>query len=154
MKLTRTEFLAGIVGIGLASAAAPACGPGDPDRSDGGAGDGGTGDGGTGDGGAGDGGTGDGGTGDGGTGDGGTSDGGIRSCSPTIGGNHGHVLVVPPEDVQAGQERTYDIQGGSAHNHRVTLTSANFATLAGGGTITVSSSNDAFHQHSVTVRCA
>lgn len=76
-------------------------------------------------------------------------DGGVVEIS----GNHGHVLAVSVADIEAGVDRTYDIQGDSAHNHTVTLTAAHFAMLADGASIQVTSSN-AGHVHSVTVSCA
>jgi hypothetical protein len=78
---------------------------------------------------------------------------GCTAPGVTIGTNHGHVLVVPPADVTAGVDRTYDIQGSSRHAHSVTISAANFATLAGGGTVMVTSTNGAAHTHAVTVVC-
>ncbi|MGI9546331.1 MAG: hypothetical protein ACR2MM_03775 [Flavobacteriaceae bacterium] len=72
----------------------------------------------------------------------------------TIGANHGHTLIVANADIQAGAERTYSIQGSSAHDHSITLTAANFSNLQNNDSITVSSTNDDGHTHSVTVRCA
>jgi hypothetical protein len=84
------------------------------------------------------------------------TDAGSAGCAApgvTIGTNHGHVLTVPPADVAAGADQTYDIRGTSGHTHSVTITAANFATLAGGGTVMVTSSNGAAHTHAVTVIC-
>lgn len=123
MKLTRKEFLAGVVGTAAVATFLPGCGPG-PGGNDGGT-------------------------------DGGTGDGGNPNCAPpTIAGNHGHTLVVTRDEVQAGQERTYSIRGNSSHDHQVTISAADFATLGRGGSITVASSNVGGHQHSVTVTCA
>jgi hypothetical protein len=72
----------------------------------------------------------------------------------SIGGNHGHTLAVSKADVTAGNEKTYTIQGSSLHNHSVTLTSANFTSLQGNSSISVTSSSDASHTHSVQVSCA
>lgn len=72
----------------------------------------------------------------------------------TIGTNHGHELVVSAADVAAGAEKTYNIQGVSAHPHTVVLTAADFTALQQGQTVTVTSSNDAAHTHEVTVVCA
>ena len=69
-----------------------------------------------------------------------------------IAGNHGHALTVSASDVADGVDKTYDIQGASAHAHQVTLTAAHFAQLAQGATITVTSSVTG-HDHDVTVRC-
>ena len=70
-----------------------------------------------------------------------------------IASNHGHELVVPVADVEIGQDKTYDIQGTSAHPHTVTLSAADFSVLGTGATVTVTSSNDAGHTHQVTVSC-
>lgn len=72
----------------------------------------------------------------------------------TIGSNHGHSLVVSINDINAGTEKIYSIQGTSGHNHEVTLTSDNFQSLKDNNSITVSSTNDDGHIHSVTVTCA
>ncbi|MEW5742665.1 MAG: hypothetical protein AB1938_27355, partial [Myxococcota bacterium] len=71
-----------------------------------------------------------------------------------ISSNHGHALMVPAADFQATGDRTYNIQGTSGHPHTITLTEAQRATILGGGTVTVTSSQDAGHTHSVTVACA
>lgn len=77
------------------------------------------------------------------------------SCTDaTITANHGHVLVVPLEDVEAAVEKTYNIQGDSPHQHVVIITAADFNALAAGNDVTVTSSEGAAHTHSVTVRCA
>ena len=72
----------------------------------------------------------------------------------SIGSNHGHALTVSQSDVQSGVERTYSIQGTSGHDHTVTITASDFTDLQGNNNITVISSNDDGHTHSVTVRCA
>ena len=77
-----------------------------------------------------------------------------NGTSISIGSNHGHTLTVSKADVQAGAEKTYSIQGSSGHNHTVTLTAANFTSLQGNSAITITSSNDDSHTHSVQVTCA
>jgi hypothetical protein len=77
-----------------------------------------------------------------------------NGTSIAIGGNHGHTLEVSKADVTAGNEKTYSIQGSSLHNHSVTLTSANFTSLQSNSSISVTSSSDASHTHSVQVSCA
>ena len=72
----------------------------------------------------------------------------------SISANHGHSLTVSRSDVEAGSARTYSIQGSSSHDHMVTLTGADFTNLQNNNSITVSSTNDDGHTHSVTVRCA
>ena len=72
----------------------------------------------------------------------------------SIGGNHGHSLTVSKADVQSGAAKTYSIQGTSGHNHSVNLTAANFTALKSNSNISVTSSNDDDHTHSVQVSCA
>lgn len=77
------------------------------------------------------------------------------SCSAAqISANHGHTLTVSAADVQAGVQRTYSIQGRSGHPHTITLNSSDFAALAAGNAVTVSSSFDAGHTHQVVVTCS
>jgi hypothetical protein len=71
----------------------------------------------------------------------------------SIGGNHGHVLTVSAADVAAGTTRTYDIQGSSLHPHTVTLTAEHFAMLAQNQQVSVRSTTDSGHAHTVTVSC-
>ena len=71
----------------------------------------------------------------------------------TIGTNHGHEMVVPLADVEAGVEVVSDIQGGSPHPHSVTVTADDFAALAAGMTVMVTSSMDSGHTHEVSLVC-
>ncbi|AZJ35878.1 hypothetical protein D6T69_10230 [Tenacibaculum singaporense] len=77
-----------------------------------------------------------------------------NGTNSAISANHGHSLSVSKEDVQAGVQKSYSIQGSSPHNHTVTLTAANFSSLQSNNSISVSSTNDDGHTHSVTVSCA
>ncbi|MCL6266163.1 hypothetical protein [Flagellimonas myxillae] len=72
----------------------------------------------------------------------------------TISSNHGHTLTVSKEDVEAGVEKQYSIQGGSGHNHTIRLTEDHFASLRQNNQITVESSQNSLHRHDVTVACA
>ena len=72
----------------------------------------------------------------------------------SIGGNHGHSLTVSTADVQSGAAKTYSIQGTSVHDHSISLTSANFTALKSNASISVTSTNDDGHTHSVQVFCA
>lgn len=93
----------------------------------------------------------------------GASDAGVDGPPPTpptcdtvnalIGGNHGHTITVSADDVAAGVEKTYQIQGSSLHPHTVTVTANHFATLKTTGSVTVTSSLDDNHTHPVTVTC-
>jgi hypothetical protein len=78
----------------------------------------------------------------------------VECAAPVISRNHGHSLVVTAADVAAGVAKTYDIQGAASHAHSVTLSAADFAKLAAGGSITVASTTDFSHSHGVTVTCA
>jgi hypothetical protein len=75
-----------------------------------------------------------------------------------IAGNHGHVLSVPTADLSSTTAKSYSIMGTATHDHSLTLSAADLATLKTGGTVTVTSSvTDApgfgAHSHSVTVTC-
>ncbi len=78
----------------------------------------------------------------------------MDGTSSTIGDNHGHVLVVPAQDVAAGVDVTYHIQGTSDHDHTVTVRAADFASLQQDRAIMTTSSFDADHDHSILVACA
>ena len=127
--VSRKQFLLSLAGAGAAIAAAPllaACGGGDDGDGDGASPDGG----------------------------GGGGDCAANGTQVTIGTNHGHTLEVSAADVSAGAEQTYQIMGSSAHPHTVVVTAAHFAMLQAGESVTVVSSSDAGHTHSVTISCA
>ena len=91
------------------------------------------------------------------TGTGGSSA-GVTSCDANVAMtlNHTHTLAVPAADVTAGAEKTYTTGAGGdpAHMHMVTVTAAEFTTLAGGGTVTKESATQLSHTHTVTIMCA
>jgi|GEM_PF-704257 len=78
----------------------------------------------------------------------------VNGTNTNIGGNHGHSLTVSVADVEAGNEKTYNIEGSAGHSHEVTVTAANFSTLANNQQVIVSSTNDNGHTHNVTISCA
>ena len=80
--------------------------------------------------------------------------GGGDACGAEIAANHGHALVVSQADVDAAADKTYDIKGSSPHTHSVTVTAANFATLASGSGVTITTTEANAHTHSITVTCA
>ena len=84
---------------------------------------------------------------------GGDDGGGNNACSTEIGTNHGHEMTVSAADKEAGVAKTYDIQGMSDHSHTVELTAEDFADLASGTILIVTSSTDAAHSHEVTITC-
>jgi hypothetical protein len=88
---------------------------------------------------------------------GGTPDAAGGSCTTptaTIGSNHGHTMTVAKAEVTAGVAKSYDITGAGGHTHTVMVSAANFVTLAGGGTVTITSSSGNAHTHDVVVMCA
>ncbi|MDQ3263575.1 MAG: hypothetical protein M3Y59_07950 [Myxococcota bacterium] len=76
-----------------------------------------------------------------------------NGTAAAIPSNHGHTLNVSKEDVAAGVEKIYDITGSATHAHSVTVTAANFTTLAGNTQVVLQSSTGLSHSHSVTVTC-
>ena len=83
--------------------------------------------------------------------------GGLSSCSSTgaaISGNHGHSLSIPAADLDSTSARSYSSQGGANHAHPVTLSPAQLAALKAGQSVTVTSSTDLSHDHSVMITCA
>lgn len=88
----------------------------------------------------------------------GTPDAAMATCADettaSIGANHGHVLVVAIADIAAGVDKTYEIQGSSPHPHSVTVTGPQFTMLAQGATLSLTSTNNSGHSHSVTLTCA
>lgn len=76
-----------------------------------------------------------------------------NGSTATIGGNHGHMMTVTKADIAAAADKTYAIMGTAGHPHSVTITAAQFATLAANTSIQVTSSSDAGHTHSVSVAC-
>jgi len=74
--------------------------------------------------------------------------------SVTIGTNHGHILVVSQADIDAGGNKSYDIQGTSSHAHTVALSADDFAALGANNAIMTTSTFDDDHDHSILVACA
>ncbi len=71
----------------------------------------------------------------------------------SIEANHGHSLAVPAVDVAVGVTKTYSIRGASSHDHVVTVTTEDFAALAAGKSLVLSSTSTFGHTHEVTVTC-
>lgn len=72
----------------------------------------------------------------------------------TIGSNHGHTMLVTKAEITAGVAKSYDIAGQAGHPHTVMVSAANFASLAVGGSVTITSSSTNSHAHDVVVMCA
>jgi hypothetical protein len=76
----------------------------------------------------------------------------------TIRTNHGHILMVPKEDVAARAEKSYDIRGSADHTHTVVVTADLMAQLATNMAVMTSStlnSSATFgtHSHDVLIAC-
>ena len=79
-----------------------------------------------------------------------------NGTNSAISANHGHTLVVSKDDVSAAVAKTYTLSAATTDNHihQLTITPAQFNTLKGNTQITVNSTSDAGHLHTVTVSCA
>lgn len=75
------------------------------------------------------------------------------TCTVDILTNQGHVLVVTEEDVVAGVEKTYDIQGSANHTHSVTITANNFIQLQNNQQISLNTTSGDGHIHNITIVC-
>lgn len=86
--------------------------------------------------------------------DGGGGDCLVDGTKVTITELHPHAMTVSKEDVEAGVEKTYEMNG-SGHTHKFTVTAAMFVTLQGNGTVTGRSAPDTTnHTHAVEISCA
>lgn len=80
-----------------------------------------------------------------------------QSCGASgtsIAGNHGHSLTIPEADLSSSTAKTYSIQGSAGHDHTVTFTAAQLASLKAGQSVVVTSTTTQSHMHSVTADCA
>jgi hypothetical protein len=77
-----------------------------------------------------------------------------RGVTATVSQDPHHELVVSREDIIAGVAKTYHVQGTSGHDHLVTLTADDFASLAAGNEIEEKTTITLLHRHTVSVKCA
>jgi hypothetical protein len=80
----------------------------------------------------------------------------MKGTNTTIQLNHGHVLIVSVADITAAVDKTYDITGGALHSHMVTITAAQFASLAANTAIMTTSTLSigvGGHTHGILVAC-
>jgi len=68
--------------------------------------------------------------------------------------NHGHILTIPAADMNSSVTKTYSVQGTGGHDHQVTLSPGQIAQLRAGGMISVSTTFDAGHAHTMSGGCA
>lgn len=63
--------------------------------------------------------------------------------------NHGHILEIPIEDIEAGETMTYTLEG--THEHTLEVDALVFEKLKTDGEHTVTSSTTDGHSHQVTI---
>ena len=67
-----------------------------------------------------------------------------------ISSNHGHVAIITGAQLTAGGALQLDIQGTATHTHTVVLTAAQVTSIAGGTKVSMESTVDSGHSHTVT----
>jgi len=77
-----------------------------------------------------------------------------EGTTSSIGGNHGHSILVTTADISAATEKTYTITGSATHAHMVTLTASHFADLADDKSVTTITTSSDGHTHNITIACA
>jgi hypothetical protein len=75
---------------------------------------------------------------------------GGSDVSGTISANHGHVATVRGADITAGGGVTLNIMGQADHPHTVVLTATQVQQIGNRQQVSVASSTDVAHQHTVT----
>lgn len=63
--------------------------------------------------------------------------------------NHGHILEIPIEDIEAGETKSYTLEG--THEHTLDIEGPVFEKLKAEGEFTVSSNVTDGHAHQVTL---
>jgi hypothetical protein len=68
----------------------------------------------------------------------------------SISANHGHTATISRARLTAGSALSLDIRGGADHPHTVQLSQNDLTTIASGQRVSVISSSDQQHSHTVT----
>lgn len=85
--------------------------------------------------------------------------GGGNPSGPTLGpgdkagsvsANHGHTVVVTAAQLTAGNGLNLGIRGSSNHSHAISLTGAQVVSIRDGARVSVTSTVDDAHDHTVT----
>jgi hypothetical protein len=76
------------------------------------------------------------------------------ACRSSIAQNHGHTLLLPFEDLESNEAKTYSIKGSSDHDHEITLEPAHFADLRVGVSVQITSTPGYSHDHVVAILCS
>ena len=67
-----------------------------------------------------------------------------------ISANHGHVALVTATQLNSSNAIPVDIRGNATHPHLIELTVSQLQTISSGGRVSVVSSTDDAHDHTVT----
>ena len=67
-----------------------------------------------------------------------------------VSANHGHSAVITGASITAGTAYSLDIHGTATHTHTLSITQANLASLKSKQPVTIASTTDASHSHTVT----
>ena len=68
----------------------------------------------------------------------------------TISANHGHIATVTAAQLTSPTTISVNIQGGATHPHTIELTSAQVTSIGANSTVSVTSTTDNGHNHTVT----
>jgi hypothetical protein len=79
-----------------------------------------------------------------------TPGGGSGDFSGTISANHGHVATVTAAQITAAGQASLDIMGNATHPHTVTLTANQVQQIGGRQQVSVTSTTNDGHSHTVT----
>jgi hypothetical protein len=66
-----------------------------------------------------------------------------------ISNNHGHTAVITGAQMMAGGALRLSIRGNADHDHMISLTAADVASVRGGSRVSVTSTNAEGHMHTV-----
>jgi hypothetical protein len=67
---------------------------------------------------------------------------------------HTHTLMIPASALTSTTSMMFTTSSANAHTHMVTLNAGQLSTIAGGGMVTVTSTNDGGHTHMYQIRCS
>jgi hypothetical protein len=68
----------------------------------------------------------------------------------TVSANHGHTAQVTAAQITAANTISVDIRGNATHPHTIQLTGAQLTTIGANGQVSVVSTTDDGHNHTVT----
>ena len=76
----------------------------------------------------------------------------VKVVMSEISSNHGHEFTISMDDLVKGGTQNYSIKGKSGHPHGLQISADTILQLLQGKTVTVVSSTDAGHSHSVVMK--